>query len=74
MAMACDLTRIASIQWERAADKGVTGQAVTPFVLAFLHRESGGRTERANLDLIADNVALAGGVAVAYAALSSSSQ
>src|SRR5205807_8875473 len=32
----------------RAREKGVTGQAVTPFVLAFLHRESGGRTERAN--------------------------
>ena len=28
-----------------AAEHGVTGQAVTPFVLAFLHRESGGRTE-----------------------------
>ena len=52
----------------------MTGQAVTPFVLAFLHRESGGRTERANLDLIADNVALAGETAVAYAALASSSQ
>ena len=49
--------------------QGVRGQAVTPFVLAFLHRESGGRTERANLELIADNVALAGEVAVAYATL-----
>ena len=57
-----------------AAEQGVTGQAVTPFVLAFLHRESGGRTERANLALIADNVALAGEVAVAYAAPSSSSR
>jgi pseudouridine-5'-phosphate glycosidase len=57
-----------------AAEQGVTGQAVTPFVLGFLHRESGGRTERANLDLIADNVALAGAVAVAYAAVSSASQ
>jgi len=47
----------------------VRGQAVTPFVLAYLHRESGGRTERANLELIADNASLAGEVAVAYAAL-----
>ena len=47
----------------------VRGQSVTPFVLAYLHRESGGRTERANLELIADNASLAGEVAVAYAAL-----
>jgi pseudouridylate synthase len=52
-----------------AQAQGISGQAVTPFVLSFLHRESGGRTERANLDLIADNVALAGEVAVAYSAL-----
>jgi pseudouridine-5'-phosphate glycosidase len=50
-----------------AARTGVAGQAVTPFVLSFLHRESGGRTERANLELIADNVGLAAEVAVAYA-------
>ena len=43
-----------------AAEQGVRGQAMTPFVLAFLHRESGGRTERANLELIADNVAPGG--------------
>jgi pseudouridine-5'-phosphate glycosidase len=44
---------------------GVAGQAVTPFVLAYLHRESGGRTERANRDLIAQNARLAGEIAVA---------
>ncbi|MGE5689725.1 MAG: pseudouridine-5'-phosphate glycosidase [Pseudomonadota bacterium] len=49
--------------------QGVSGQAVTPFVLAYLHRASGGRTEQANLELIADNVALAAEVAVAYAGL-----
>jgi pseudouridine-5'-phosphate glycosidase len=43
----------------------VTGQAVTPFVLSHLHRESGGRTLRANRDLIAQNARLAGEVAVA---------
>jgi pseudouridine-5'-phosphate glycosidase len=47
----------------------VTGQAVTPYVLAFLHRESGGRTLEVNRRLIADNAALAAEVAVAYAAL-----
>jgi pseudouridylate synthase len=53
----------------QAAEDGVTGQAVTPFVLSFLHRESGGRTLEVNRRLIADNAALAADVAVAYAAL-----
>jgi pseudouridine-5'-phosphate glycosidase len=48
-----------------AAVEGVHGQAVTPFVLAYLHRESGGRTLRANRDLIVGNARLAGEVAAA---------
>ena len=52
-----------------AHDQRVTGQAVTPFVLSYLHRESGGRTLAANRQLIVDNAALAAEVAVAYAAL-----
>jgi pseudouridine-5'-phosphate glycosidase len=48
-----------------ASVEGVHGQAVTPFVLAFLHRESGGRTLRANRELIVGNARLAGEVAVA---------
>jgi pseudouridylate synthase len=48
---------------------GVRGQAVTPFVLSYLHRESGGRTLAANRQLISDNAALAAEVAVSYAAL-----
>lgn len=54
---------------EDARREGVSGQAVTPFVLSFLHRESGGRTLAANRELIAANAALAAEVAVAYAAL-----
>jgi pseudouridine-5'-phosphate glycosidase len=50
-----------------AHDRGVHGQAVTPFVLSYLHRESGGRTLAANRELIADNAELAAEVAVAYA-------
>jgi pseudouridine-5'-phosphate glycosidase len=46
-----------------AHDEGVAGQAVTPFVLSHLHRESGGRTQRANKDLIAQNSRLAGEIA-----------
>ena len=52
-----------------AYDQGIAGQAVTPFVLSYLHRESGGRTLAANGELIAANARLAAEVAVAYAAL-----
>jgi pseudouridine-5'-phosphate glycosidase len=48
-----------------ASAQGVHGQAVTPFVLSFLHRESGGRTLRANRDLIVANARLAGEIAAA---------
>jgi pseudouridylate synthase len=43
----------------------IHGGAVTPFVLAFLHRESGGRTLEANRRLIVDNAQLAAEVAAA---------
>jgi pseudouridylate synthase len=52
-----------------AHEQGIMGQAVTPFVLSYLHRESGGRTLAANRELIAANARLAAEVAVAYAAL-----
>jgi pseudouridylate synthase len=48
-----------------ATAEGVRGQAVTPFVLTYLHRESGGRTLRANRELIVGNARLAGEVAAA---------
>jgi pseudouridine-5'-phosphate glycosidase len=47
--------------------QGISGQDVTPFVLAFLHRESGGRTLAANRALVAANAGLAAEVAVAAA-------
>jgi pseudouridylate synthase len=52
-----------------AAAQGIMGQAVTPYVLSYLHRESGGRTLAVNRELIAANARLAAEVAVAYAAL-----
>lgn len=48
-----------------AAAENVHGQGVTPFVLAYLHRESGGRTLAANRDLIVGNARLAGEIAAA---------
>jgi pseudouridine-5'-phosphate glycosidase len=52
-----------------AEDEGVSGQALTPFVLEFLHRESGGRTLAANRELVAANAGLAAEVAVAFSRL-----
>jgi len=52
-----------------AERKGVSGQDVTPFVLAFLHERSGGQTREVNRKLIVANARLAGDVAVAFAAL-----
>ena len=47
-----------------AQAQGVAGQAVTPYVLARLHRESGGRTRRVNRALVLANARLAGEIAV----------
>ncbi|HEY7197765.1 MAG TPA: pseudouridine-5'-phosphate glycosidase [Gaiellaceae bacterium] len=52
-----------------AGRRGVRGQQVTPFVLAYLHEASDGRTIGVNRRLVADNAALAAEVAVAYAKL-----
>ena len=51
-----------------AAHQGVSGQAVTPFVLARLHERSGGRTRDVNRKLAVANARLAAEVAVAFAA------
>jgi pseudouridylate synthase len=48
------------------AERGhVTGQAVTPFVLSYLHERSGGKTLAANRELVAANASLAAEIAVA---------
>ncbi|HKG11220.1 MAG TPA: pseudouridine-5'-phosphate glycosidase [Gaiellaceae bacterium] len=50
------------------ADAGeISGGDVTPFVLSYLHRESGGRTLATNRRLIADNAQLAAEVAACSA-------
>jgi pseudouridine-5'-phosphate glycosidase len=50
-----------------ATKAGVTGQAVTPFVLAHIHEASGGPSERVNRDLIVANAGVAGAIAAAAA-------
>jgi pseudouridylate synthase len=47
----------------RAEGEGVRGQAVTPFVLGFLHEQSGGRTLEVNRELVVANAGLASEVA-----------
>jgi pseudouridine-5'-phosphate glycosidase len=50
----------------RAAESGgLHGQAMTPFVLSYLHEHSGGRTLAANRALIVQNAGLAGELASA---------
>jgi pseudouridine-5'-phosphate glycosidase len=51
----------------KAQEKNVSGPALTPFVLAFLHERSRGETLRVNRDLVLANARLAAEVAVAYA-------
>jgi pseudouridine-5'-phosphate glycosidase len=53
---------------DRVNRQGVRGQEVTPAVLALVHELTGGRSAEVNRQLIEDNAALAGEVAVAYAA------
>ena len=53
---------------DRVNRQGVRGQEVTPAVLALVHELTGGRSADVNRQLIEDNAALAGQVAVAYAA------
>jgi pseudouridine-5'-phosphate glycosidase len=51
-----------------AAKAGVSGQAVTPWVLASLHQQSEGRTRTVNRALVVANARLAAEVAVAFRA------
>jgi len=51
-----------------AEERNVTGQAVTPFVLSYLHDRSGGRTLEVNRELVVANAQLAAKTAVAFAA------
>ena len=64
-----DVTGLIEEIVDETHDRGLKGQAVTPYVLAALHERSGGETRRVNRDLIVANAGLAGEIAVAYARL-----
>lgn len=58
------------IEAMHAADEaGLRGKAVSPFLLDFFQRESGGRSLQVNLDLARNNVSLAAEIAKAWSRL-----
>lgn len=64
-----DLEVLVAEAVERVRRAGLTGQAVTPAVLAAVEELSDGRSVEVNRRLIADNAELAARVAVAYSGL-----
>jgi pseudouridylate synthase len=62
-----DVEPLIELAVRSAEMEGVSGPQVTPFVLAYLHRESEGATLRVNKELVAANAELAAEIAVAYA-------
>jgi len=52
-----------------AAASGIAGAALTPFLLGRLNEATGGSSLAANIALVRNNVAVAGEIALAYAAL-----
>jgi pseudouridylate synthase len=71
-ASSLDIEPIVADAVQRVRRQGITGQAVTPAVLTLVEELSDGRNVEVNQRLIADNAALAAGVAVAYAGLAAS--
>jgi pseudouridylate synthase len=61
-----DVEPLIELALAAAEEQNVTGPAVTPFVLSFLHERSGGRTLEVNRELVLANAQLAAEVAVAY--------
>ena len=61
--------RVLAIAFEAAKKAGVTGKAVTPFLLGFIVEESKGKSLEVNLDLARNNVSVAADIAKAWAEL-----
>jgi pseudouridylate synthase len=61
--------RVLEIAFAAAKKAGVTGKAVTPFLLGFIVEESKGRSLEVNLDLARNNVSVAGDIAKAWSEL-----
>ena len=52
-----------------ASAAGIRGKAVTPFLLDYMQRATGGASVAVNLDVARGNIALAGEIATAWSAL-----
>ena len=63
--------RVLSEAFLAAEKEGVRGKAVTPFLLGFIVKASGGRSLEVNLDLARNNIRVAGDIATAWSRLSS---
>ncbi|CAB4637533.1 unannotated protein [freshwater metagenome] len=61
--------RVLEIAFQATKKAGVSGKAVTPFLLGFIVEESKGRSLEVNLDLARNNVQLAADIAKAWASL-----
>jgi pseudouridine-5'-phosphate glycosidase len=64
--------RVLQTAFAAADAAGVTGKAVTPFLLGFIVDASGGRSLEVNLDIARNNVRLAAEIAIAWSALNAS--
>lgn len=63
--------RVLATAFAAAEEAGVSGKAVTPFLLGFIVEASDGRSLEVNLDIARNNVRLAGEIALAWSALNS---
>lgn len=61
--------RVLEIAFAAAKKAGVTGKAVTPFLLGFIVEESKGKSLEVNLDLARNNVAVAAEISKAWATI-----
>ena len=59
--------RVLADALQACEEEGVTGQAVTPFLLDYLVRHTDGASLSANLAAVRGNVRLAGRIAAAWA-------
>jgi pseudouridylate synthase len=58
--------RVLDAALERARAEGVTGKAVTPYLLEYLHDATQGRSLEVNIAVARGNAAVAGAIAVAW--------
>lgn len=66
---AAEIDGVIAAALDDLANEGVTGQAVTPFVLSRIVEQTAGRSLAANLALVKNNAAVAADIAVEYSKL-----